>query len=314
MPGRSDSAAADAACARLASRQFGVLSRAQALEAGMTETMIWKRISSGIWEAVLPSVYRLGGAPITQLQQLMAAHLYAGPWSIVFGRSAAAAWGISGGSLSPPEVASPRQLKVFGLNIVARHSTSIVAGDVTQLDCLPITNRVRTLIDLSALVDGRTLEIALDEVLRAHPSSLRRLKERMDELRAKRLRGTKLLRRLIEERDPDKAMTESGLETRVRRWLKRFGFPEPEFQYWVKLPQYGPARLDFAYPDKRIGIEADSYAWHSGREAFERDRARNSEFASVGWIILQTTSREIDAHPERPAARLRRAFELRGGI
>jgi very-short-patch-repair endonuclease len=97
----------------------------------------------------------------------------------------------------------------------------------------------------------------------------------------------------------------------VRRWLRKFGFPEPVFQYEVTLPDYGLARLDFTYPDLRVGVEADSFRWHSGRSAFERDRARISEFASLGWIVIQTTDREITRHPERVANRLRRARNQR---
>jgi hypothetical protein len=304
----------DEACARLAGLQFGVISREQALSVGMTERMITQRISSSRWDVVLPCVYRICGAPISQLQQLMAAQLYMGPPSVVFGRCAAGVWGIEGGRLNPPEIASPRQVKAGGVKFIARRCTSIEPCDVTRLDNLPVTNRVRTLIDLSAAVDVRTLESALDQLLREHPGSLQRLTERLEELRAKRLRGVKRLRRLVEERDPVGAITESALEASVLRWLGRNGFPEPVAQHWVDLPNFGPVRLDFAYPDKLIGVEADSYAWHSGREAFERDRARISELASLGWTIIQTTHREMKRHPGRVAARLNMAFSLRVGI
>jgi hypothetical protein len=113
--------------------------------------------------------------------------------------------------------------------------------------------------------------------------------ERLDELGSMRKTACRELRALAESRRGQRAWTESELETLLRRWLRRSGFPEPVFQYWVILPDYGPARLDAAYPELKIGIEADSYKWHSGRQAFERDRARISEFASLGWIIIQTT-------------------------
>ncbi len=302
----------DMACGRIANRQYGVLSRNQALASGMTEPMIWHRIGSGRWESVLPGVYRISGAPIFALQQLMAAHLYAGRDSVVCARSAAAAWGLEGGLFVPVEVASPRQVRTStDSEVVPRRCSALNACDVALLDCLPITNRIRTLIDMSAEVSERTLDIALDQVLRSRPASLGKLVRRMDELRPMRLRGTARLRRLVEERDPRRAMTESQLETLVRRWIRRHGFPEPVVQHRVLLPQYGTARLDFAYPDKLVGVEADSYAWHSSRDAFERDRARNSEFASLGWIIIQTTSREMERYPDRPATRLWRALERR---
>jgi hypothetical protein len=260
---------------------------------------------------MLPTVYRICGAPPTDLQFLMAAHLYAGEGSAVSSLSAAAVWGLEGGRILPAHIAAPQQLQVATPKIVGHRCASLSRCDVTRLDRLPITNRVRTLIDMSAYVDEQTIDIALDQVLRARPGALRLLNERLDQLRAARLRGTKMLRRLLEDRDPTRAITESELETLMRRWLLEHGFPEPIFQHWVNLPHYGWARLDAAYPEKLIGIEADSYAWHSGRLEFERDRARISEFASLGWIIVQTTSREMKRHPALPAARLERAIELR---
>jgi hypothetical protein len=260
---------------------------------------------------MLPNAYRICGAPPTDLQFLMAAHLYAGEGSAMTGLSAAAVWGLEGGRILPAQVAVPRQLQVATAKIVGHRCTSLSACDTTRLDRLPITNRVRTLIDMSAYVDERTLDIALDQVLRVRPGALHLLSKRMDQLRGARLRGITMLRRLLADRDPAKAMTETELETLLRRWFQSSGFTEPVFQHRVELPQYGPARLDAAYPEKLIGVEADSYAWHSGRAEFERGRARISEFASLGWIILQTTSREIERYPDRPAARLRRALDLR---
>lgn len=123
-----------------------------------------------------------------------------------------------------------------------------------------------------------------------------------------KLPGLALLTEFLDDRDPDRAMTDTELETLVNAWRRRYGFRKPVFQHWVNLPDYGPARLDFAYPDILVGIEADSFEWHSGRAAFERDRARISEFASLGWIIIQTTFREIERYPDRVAKRLRRAL------
>jgi hypothetical protein len=173
---------------------------------------------------------------------------------------------------------------------------------------MPLTGRCRTVIDLCGQLDARTAEIAFDQALRrgVSPAALRR---RSEELKGMRLPGLSLLNEILDDRDPDRAMTDSELETLVNEWRRRYGFPKPVFQHWVTLPDYGPARLDFAcYPEVLVGIEADSFEWHSGRAAFERDRARISEFASLGWIIIQTTLREIERYPDRVANRLRRAL------
>jgi len=298
---------AEAACAAIMQSQFGVIHESQARRAEMTPRMIRYRTHVGRWEVLHPSVYRQAGTPSSREQRAMAAVLYGGPEAVVLGRCAAAAWSLAGGSWDPPEISSPRCLRRPGSKIIARRCSSLEARDVTRLGALPITGLCRTVIDLCGQADARTAEMAFDQALRrgVSPAALRR---RAEELRSMRLPGLGLLTEFLDDRDPDRAMTDTELETLVNAWRRRFGFPKPVFQHWVTLPDYGPARLDFAYPEVLVGIEADSFEWHSGRAAFERDRARISEFASLGWIIIQTTLREIERYPDRVANRLRRAL------
>jgi hypothetical protein len=287
--------------------QFGVVHADQASRVGMTRSMIRHRLDTGRWEQVHPCVFRIAGAPSTREQRAMAAVLYGGPGSVVVGRNAAALWDLAGGRWDPPEISSPRQLRRPGSPIVARRCTTLESRDVTNLASLPLTGLCRTVIDLCGMTDAHTSEMAFDQALR-RGVSLKALRLRTEELGSTKLPGLPRVREFIQDRDPDIAMTDTELETLVNAWRKKFGFPTPVFQYWVKLPDYGPARLDFAYPDLMVGVEADSYAFHSGRAAFERDRARISEFASLGWIIIQTTWREIERYPERVANRLARAL------
>lgn len=61
-------------------------------------------------------------------------------------------------------------------------------------------------------------------------------------------------------------------------------------QYWVKNREY---RMDFAYPPLRVGIELDSYTYHSDRETFTRDRQRQREIEADGWHIIRFSGDEI---------------------
>jgi hypothetical protein len=311
MDGQTTKRHPDAHCAFIARRQYGVIARRQALDTGMTPAMIEHRLDARRWETLYPSTYRFAGAPPSPQQNAMAVCLWGGDGTCLAGRSAAAGWGLEGGTWSPPTIICPRRIRASADKVRVRRSTTLRAEEVTRLGPLPITDVARTLIDLASDVDQTTLEVALDQALRSEKVTVPRLHARLARLSGSRLPGLSALASLVADRDPHSAYQATELETMVRRWLKRFGFPDPVFQFWVSLPDHGPARLDFAYPDLAIGIEADSYVWHSGRDAFERDRARISEFASLGWIIIQTTYREVKHHPERPAKRLRGAFRQR---
>jgi hypothetical protein len=311
MRGQHRTRSPDAICAQIAKRQFGVISRLQAQAAGMSTDMLYRRLADGRWELLYRSTYRITGVPPSQPQEAMAACLRVGRDSFVVGRTAAAAWGLQGGRWKPPEVATPRRIAASRHQIAVRSSTTHSRLDVTHLGALPITTPTRSLIDLAGGVDERTLELALDQSLRSGRVTLPTLASRVAELKASRLPGLHNLRSLINDRDPACALRPTELQTLLRRWLVAWEFPNPVFQFGVTLPDYGRSRLDFAYPDLLVGLEGDSYEWHSGRDAFERDRARISEYASLGWIIIQTTHREIEHHPDRPARRLRSALAQR---
>ena len=74
------------------------------------------------------------------------------------------------------------------------------------------------------------------------------------------------------------------------------------------------ARIDFAYPDHALAIEADGYRWHQGRAAWERDRTRTSELASRGWRVLQVTWLQLKHRPDEVIARIERALRTPGGV
>jgi hypothetical protein len=297
----------EARAAEIAETQFGVISRRQALQAGVTADMIRYRTATGRWQIVLPAVYRILGAHISKEQRLMAACLWGGPGAVAFRRSAAAIWGLPGGRWTPPEIACKRQSGPASDGMIVSRIATFEGSDVTLLSSFPTTTLPRTLIDLSACMTESELDIALEHAVRRGHVSLRGLEKRIETLGRRRLPGLGTLVDLIRARGPSGAATDTALEALVRAWLRKFGFPGPVFQFEVVLPDYGPARLDFAYPDIAVGVEADSFQWHSGRVAFERDRARISEFASLGWIIIQTTYREMRQHPHRVANRLARA-------
>lgn len=75
----------------------------------------------------------------------------------------------------------------------------------------------------------------------------------------------------------------------------------------------GRYRIDFALPDKKIGIELDGYAWHSSREAFTKDRERQRDLELAGWRIIRFSGSEAKNNPARcvqQAAALVRGFQM----
>ena len=70
-----------------------------------------------------------------------------------------------------------------------------------------------------------------------------------------RIAGTALLRRLLESRGEEEAMSESELESLFIRLLRRHGLPIPLRQ--VKVDWDRCHRLDFLYPEHDLIVEVD---------------------------------------------------------
>jgi very-short-patch-repair endonuclease len=51
-------------------------------------------------------------------------------------------------------------------------------------------------------------------------------------------------------------------------------------------------------------VEIDSYAFHSSRRAFERDRRKQAELQGLGFEVLRFTWRQITQQPEWVVAQI----------
>src|SRR5439155_15646509 len=98
------------------------------------------------------------------------------------------------------------------------------------------------------------------------------------------------------------------LETQVLKLLRNAGLPIPILQYVVRDGSRFIARLDFAYPDQRVAIEADGFRYHDDRQGFDAERARGNEIQALGWHVLRITSKHLQQDPDVVVAWVRRAL------
>jgi very-short-patch-repair endonuclease len=103
----------------------------------------------------------------------------------------------------------------------------------------------------------------------------------------------------------DSMPTQSKLERRMRRLCANAGLPQPIAQW-----QRGRYRIDFAWPEHRVLVETDGWDTHGRRQAFEDDRARDTDLVAQGFVVLRFTWRQIERAPTWVAARLAAALAL----
>jgi very-short-patch-repair endonuclease len=81
--------------------------------------------------------------------------------------------------------------------------------------------------------------------------------------------------------------------------------PQRQYQVSIAGRRY---RLDFAWPELRVGLECDGWEHHGRRSAFAPDRARLAEFAAAKWRVLPVTSHAVTREPARVERWLRDAL------
>ncbi len=298
---------ADGRCGRVAAAQYGVLSVEQSEAEGLSRGARRKRLEDGAWVRVLPSVFRLGGAPESWHQKLMSVLLWAGPEAAVSHRSAAALWALNGfypvhhefsvtGTPNKPEGA-----EWFTLHC----GRELGRWDVCVKKRIRVTRPERTLLDLSELLKPDDLEAAIDFALRKKITTPHLLKVCLKRLAAPG-RRTGVFQAVLNRRGPTLLPTDSQLEVKFLKLFHERGLPLPEPGLKLLL---GARRLDFAWPENMVGVEIESLENHSTKLQWSKDITRLNEIAAEGWRVLRFTHLSLKA-PDEVIATLKRALGI----
>jgi hypothetical protein len=296
--------AARTRCRELADSQYGVIARSQALEFGLTPRAIDRLLHNREWERVAPRVYRIAGAQKHFRQQLMVLSLWADEGGAVSHRSAGWLWGLSGvdpGFLEVTVVGG----RPPSTGVILHRAPPLEECDRAVVDGITTTTPARTICDLAAVLTSDVLEIALDDALRRRLVSLPRLKWQLGRMSCRGRKGIGTLRELIDQRAPD-FRPNTPLETRIGRVLLKSDRELPVTQFEVVDRGRLLARFDYAWPEFKVGIECESYQFHSSREAWRRDTTRLNDVVALGWVALRAT----DEDARDPSSLLRRLSRL----
>jgi very-short-patch-repair endonuclease len=282
----------DSRLAPYARAQLGLVTRVQALEELSRHTLDdWVR--GRRLEVVRRGVYRVAGTPETWHQAILAVCLAGGPTTYVSFRAAAALHGFDRFETGGLEVTqfARRPSIIAGVDI---HESAVFGpGHMTRVGPIPATSVARTLCDLTAVEPQWKIERAVDEALRRGIVSLRALARIAEDLEGRGRHRCTVMREILEHRAPGYHPGESDPEKRIVDLLVRAGLPEPTRQHRVKVGgrRY---RIDLCYPAAKVAIEYDSWGYHRGRQAFDRDRARGNDLVLLGFQLLRFTSKSSD--------------------
>lgn len=300
----------DRLCLAIAKRQYGLIRRLQALRSGLSPDQIDYRIEVGRWIIVHPEVYAIGGTPSSWHQEVLAACFWARD-GLASHRSAATLWGLTGfDSALPIDITSTRCHLPSRSGLRVHHTNRLLAKDRVERHAIPVTSIERTLLDIGAVAPPHRVAIAFDSALRQRLTSTARLDEYLRLTARRGRRGVQTLRSLVKSRSELEALPESALETLFLDIVRDSDLPMPELQFEIRDSARFVARVDFAWPEKKVALEMDGFEFHSGRENWERDRSRRNRITALGWSVLHGTWREIRRSPDEILMRIANALGL----
>jgi very-short-patch-repair endonuclease len=157
------------------------------------------------------------------------------------------------------------------------HRAVLADDEITIEQGIPVTTPARTQLDLAGVLQKHQLQQAINEAERL----------RLDGPQPNRhptKRGTANLRTLAPP-----THTRRDLEARFTTFLNDRRFPTPQTNVLIEGME-----VDFAWPERRVVVELDSWEYHGTRAAFERDRRRDRRLTTAGWKVLRITWRDLD--------------------
>jgi very-short-patch-repair endonuclease len=281
-------------------RGGGLITRADAVAAGMSSATISRRVREREWFAVMPGIYRHAAAVVNDDLLMQAAMLWCGTSAVLSGRWAAWKHGLCNAPEGKVTVTMPPQgppRRHDHVRVWRRHLESV---DVTRKDGVRLVTRARAALECAGLDDGPDI---VDRALQRFVSH----DELSDALtRFAHHEGAAAARRAVEdtadgtvsrpERDLARALRREGL-TAIRAGVR---VEVGGVQLW----------LDFAAPELKLAIEIDGVAAHSDPVVFRNDRARQNLLVAHDWTVFRYSAWDIRHRLPEVVAEIRVALQI----
>jgi very-short-patch-repair endonuclease len=293
----------------LSERQHGLLTVAQTVAAGWSESTRRHAVAAGDWVPMGNRVLRRRGSPLTKATALLAAVLDAGPGAALSHTTAAAWWGLPGFDLRHVHVTRRRVLSTPAPLVDRLHNVrSLPPSHTTVLDGVPVMRPERVAFELCATVHPERAARAIDAGWSRGLFSGASLRRLLDEHAKRGRKGTVVMRAILDDRPPGWVPPASGLESRVMQILAEAGLG-----LWRRQVDLGAdrwcGRVDFLHEFRPLVLEVQSERYHAALLDREHDARRKAALEQAGFTVVEVWDTEVWHHREvvvdRVAAALR---------
>lgn len=276
----------------IAERQQLLVSRADVARAGLSASQWQSRLDDGMWREAAQGIWRHRMTRDDWELRARAAQLAIGRDAALFGRTAAAWWGL----LAPPtevELVVGRARRHLDPTFVLHTSVRWSRARLVWRDGVRVPTATVVVFQLAAgtcagTVTIREVEAVVDEAIRRRLTSLPGLHRAMAELGGRGTRGTAMLRELLLD-----SGGESFLERRFLRLTRLAGLPRPACQVVHRAGGRTVARVDFEFTHHRVVVEVSGRLGHVSDRDRQRDARRRNALQVAGRIVLEFTTADV---------------------
>lgn len=292
--------------ARLASRQYGVVSASQLHQIGIDPRRIQALRRS---ERLIPlhrGVYAVGHWSLSPWSRANAAVLSCGEGALVSHLSVAYLRRLLPMPYEARDIHVTSSRKIPSRSGILIHQAEpLHPHDTIIFNKIPMTTPARTLLDLAGM---KREDCSKDMLVKALNQALVRGHTTVEELNAVMARypgrrGAKLLRKLMGESGVD----ESEAERRMRGIIRDFSLPPAEQNVWIQ--NY---KVDFLWREADLIVEIDGYQFHSANPTFISDRRRDRKLLFADYTVLRYTWDDLVDSPATVASEIRKALARAG--
>jgi very-short-patch-repair endonuclease len=279
----------------LLARQDGLITDEQARRHGLTERTLRRRVRDDGWARVAPGVLLAGGHPLTDRARVRAAGLWAGRRGVLSGPAAAWWHGMLPAAPDRVDVTLARECGMRAREGVRFRRRDLDRRDVVVVDGLVVTAKPLTALETAAAVpDGSAF---LDRALQRYVGFTAVYQSYCRNLGA--YGGARVAELLVAAAD----RADSAAERVIVKLLRGAGVTGWE----VGVP-FGPWTIDLAFPDAKVAVEVDGWAWHVDVDRFRSDRHKGNALTRAGWTLLRFTWHDLVNRPSYVVAEIRAAM------
>jgi hypothetical protein len=278
--------------AAIAGRQYGVLTVAQLLAAGLSHSAIAKRVARGSLHRIGPGVYALGHDHLSREGEWLAG-VFAGGSDAALGRlSAAKLLQVSRFRETAVDVLVTRQRQPrAGLRF--HRTRALHPSDVTTHRRIPVTSVHRMLVDLTEVLTPHQEANVIHEAAFRGRYVEAAVKDAMARANGRHRLG--VLERAMELHRAGSAGTRSGAEDAF------LALVEPEPSVNLGLPGF---EVDFHWPELMLAVEIDG-GGHARKATKDADDRRDRTLGAADYTVLRFSDDDVYRRPRQVLAACR---------